>query len=74
MQWRNPARRIDVARSWQLALSRGGSKPGQRRGGRKPGTPNKLPKGERALVKLDEAERAMRVLVAESTCRRIVWT
>src|SRR5215472_13515618 len=41
----------------------GGSKPGQRRGGREPGTPNKLPKGERALVKLDEAERAMRVLV-----------
>src|SRR5215831_1943777 len=31
-------------------MPRGGSKPGQRRGGRKPGTPNKLPKGERALV------------------------
>src|SRR5262249_20186156 len=41
----------------------GGSKPGQRRGGRKPGTPNKLPKGERALVKLDAAEREVRVIV-----------
>jgi len=30
-------------------MSGGGSKPGERRGGRKPGTPNKLPKGERWL-------------------------
>src|SRR5262249_3009205 len=45
-------------------MSGGGSKPGQRRGGRKPGTPNKLPKGERALVRLDEAEREVRVLLA----------
>src|SRR5262245_11623767 len=43
----------------------GGSKPGQRRGGRAPGTPNKLPKGERALVKLDAAEREVRALKAE---------
>src|SRR5262249_47127932 len=45
-------------------MSGGGSKPGQRRGGRKPGTPNKLPKGERALVKLNKAERELRVLAA----------
>src|SRR5262249_43096892 len=31
---------------------------------RKPGTPNKLPKGERALVKLEQAEREVRVLAA----------
>src|SRR5262249_39452692 len=43
----------------------GGSKPGQRRGGRAPGTPNKLPKGERALVKLDEAEAQVRALKSE---------
>src|SRR5215471_3092512 len=43
----------------------GGSKPGQRRGGRAPGTPNKLPKGERALVKLDAAEAQVRALKAE---------
>jgi|SRR5262245_23899624 len=41
-----------------------GAKPGQRRGGREKGTPNKLPKGERALVKLDRAESEVRVLVA----------
>jgi len=45
-------------------MARGGSKPGERRGGREPGTPNKLPKGERALVKLDAAERELRVLAA----------
>src|SRR5262245_20182879 len=39
-----------------------GSKPGERRGGRKAGTPNKLPKGERALVKLDAAEAEVRAL------------
>src|SRR5262249_50453816 len=42
-----------------------GSKPGEHRGGREPGTPNKLPKGERALVKLDAAEREVRALKAE---------
>src|SRR5262249_17168754 len=47
-------------------MPRGGSKPGQRRGGRKPGTPNKLPKGTRALVKLEEAEAEGRVLKAEN--------
>src|SRR5262245_15021988 len=47
-------------------MPRGGSKPGQRRGGRKPGTPNKLPKGTRALVKLEEAEAEVRVLKAEN--------
>jgi len=40
-----------------------GSKPGEHRGGRKAGTPNK-PKGERALVKIDEAEAEARALVA----------
>src|SRR5215472_786867 len=44
-------------------MARGGSKPGQRRGGRRPGTPNK-PKGETALVVLDKAENEVRVLVA----------
>src|SRR5262249_29982245 len=43
----------------------GGSKPGERRGGRQKGTPNKLPKGERALVKLDAAEAEVRALKAE---------
>ena len=42
-----------------------GAQPGQRRGGRAKGTPNKLPKGERALVKLDAAEAEVRALVAE---------
>src|SRR5215831_17843968 len=37
-------------------MPKGGSKPGERRGGRKPGTPNKLPKGTRALVNLEVAE------------------
>src|SRR5689334_22552120 len=46
-------------------MARGGSKPGERRGGRQKGTPNKLPKGERALVKLDEAEAEVRALKAE---------
>jgi hypothetical protein len=46
-------------------MSGGGSKPGERRGGRKPGTPNKLPKGERALLKLDNAEAQVRALKAE---------
>jgi len=46
-------------------MPRGGSKPGERRGGRQKGTPNKLPKGERALVKLDKAEAEVRALVAE---------
>jgi len=41
-----------------------GSKPGEHRGGREKGTPNRLPKGERALVKLDAAEREVRVLAA----------
>src|SRR5262252_8389200 len=45
-------------------MARGGSKKGERRGGREPGTPNKLPKGERALVKLDAAEREVRVIKA----------
>ena len=45
-------------------MARGGSKKGERRGGREPGTPNKLPKGERALVKLDAAEREVRVIQA----------
>jgi ATP-dependent DNA ligase len=40
----------------------GGSKPGQRRGGRKRGTPNK-PKGERALIALEQAESEVRVLL-----------
>jgi hypothetical protein len=43
-------------------MPRGGSKPGQRRGGRKPGTPNK-PKGERALIALEQAESEVRVLI-----------
>jgi hypothetical protein len=34
-------------------------------GGRQKGTPNKLPKGERALVKLDAAEAQVRALVVE---------
>ena len=42
-----------------------GAQPGQRRGGRAKGTPNKLPKGERALVKLDDAETEVRALKAE---------
>src|SRR6516164_10224676 len=42
-----------------------GAQPGQRRGGRVKGTPNKLPKGERALVKLDDAETEVRALKAE---------
>src|SRR6516165_6663786 len=42
-----------------------GAQPGQRRSGRAKGTPNKLPKGERALVKLDAAEAEVRALVAE---------
>jgi hypothetical protein len=46
-------------------MPRGDSKPGERRGGRKKGTPNKLPKGERALVKLDAAEAEVRALKAE---------
>src|SRR5262249_27799171 len=46
-------------------MPRGGSKPGQRRGGRKPGSLNKLPKGEKALVKLDAAEAQVRALKAE---------
>ena|SRR5215472_17413815 len=44
-------------------MARGGSKPGQRRGGRRPGTPNK-PKGERAVIALEQAENEVRVLVA----------
>src|SRR5262249_33168722 len=47
-------------------MPRGGSKPGERRGGREPGTPNKLPKGTRALVKLEDAEAQVRVLKAEN--------
>src|SRR5215471_19297978 len=47
-------------------MPRGGSKQGERRGGRKPGTPNKLPKGTKALVKLEEAEAQVRVLKAEN--------
>ena len=43
-------------------MPRGGSKPGQRRGGRKEGTPNKLPAGTRAIVKRKEAELEVRVL------------
>src|SRR5262249_9608199 len=43
-------------------MPRGGSKPGERRGGRKPGTPNK-PKGERALIALESAEKEVRVLL-----------
>src|SRR5262249_43122568 len=43
-------------------MPRGGSKPGERRGGRKPGTPNK-PKGERAVIALERAESEVRVLV-----------
>src|SRR5262249_30047699 len=43
-------------------MPRGGSKPGQRRGGRKPGTPNK-PKGERAVIALEQAEAEVRVLI-----------
>src|SRR5215467_11567679 len=45
-------------------MPKGGSKPGERRGGRKPGTPNKLPKGTRALVKLEVAEAQVRELKA----------
>src|SRR5262249_3691936 len=41
-------------------MPRGGSKPGERRGGRQKGSRNKLPKGERALVKLDAAEAEVR--------------
>jgi|SRR5262249_9459174 len=43
-------------------MPRGGSKPGERRGGRKAGTPNK-PKGERALIALEQAESEVRVLI-----------
>src|SRR5215469_7904324 len=39
-----------------------GSKPGEHRGGRAAGTPNK-PKGEKALVVLDQAEAEIRVLI-----------
>src|SRR5215813_4747569 len=39
-----------------------GSKPGEHRGGRAAGTPNK-PKGEKALVVLDQAEAEVRVLI-----------
>src|SRR5262249_40772929 len=39
-----------------------GSKPGEHRGGRAAGTPNK-PKGEKALVVLDPAEAEGRVLI-----------
>jgi hypothetical protein len=46
-------------------MPRGGSKPGERRGGRQKGSRNKLPKGERALVKLDAAENEVRALKAE---------
>ena len=42
-----------------------GSKPGEHRGGRQKGSLNKLPKGERALVKLDAAEAQVRALRAE---------
>src|SRR5262245_64162627 len=53
-----------IAKSSQT-MPRGGSKPGERRGGRQKGSPNRLPKGERALVKLDAAEAEVRALVAE---------
>src|SRR5215471_1377146 len=53
-------------RSSPEPMPRGGSKQGERRGGRKPGTPNKLPKGTKALVKLEEAEAQVRVLKAEN--------
>ena len=39
-----------------------GSKKGEHRGGRKPGTPNK-PKGERAVIALERAESEVRVLL-----------
>jgi len=43
-------------------MPRGGSKPGRRRGGRKPGTPNK-PKGQQLIVALESAEREVRKIV-----------
>src|SRR5262249_26864922 len=48
--------------SEKYPIPRGGSKPGERRGCRKPGTPNK-PKGERAVIALERAESEVRVLV-----------
>src|SRR5262249_32578591 len=47
------ARRNRPAGRWLRQHNTG--EPGERRGGRKPGTPNK-PKGERAVIALEQAE------------------
>src|SRR5262249_46484467 len=55
-------RRLKLSTIKRALQPRGGSKPGERRGGGKPGTPNK-PKGERAVIALERAESEVRVLV-----------
>ena len=50
-------------------MARGGSKPGERRGGRKKGTPNKVK--DNALVMLDAATREVRLLAAKNQLHKL---
>ena len=60
-------------------MSGGGSKPGERRGGRKPGTPNKVTAELAGLARVHTADAIARLvaimngIVAEGETKELLW-